>query len=195
MKPANSLLCAAPMLFTLVAHAQTTQNNLWAIDPMHSQANFEIRHLGVSNVRGTLSHVQGTVNWDEKDPSKSSVVADIDASTINTATEKRDSHLKSAEFFNVASFPTLHFQSTSIHGSNGKLQVVGDLTLAGVTKPVTLDVDGPVAPQKGQQGGLVTGFSATGLLKRSDFNFGQKYLPPFIGDEVKLTLDVEIGQK
>jgi polyisoprenoid-binding protein YceI len=73
--------------------------------------------------------------------------------------------------------------------------VVGDLTLAGVTKPVTLDVDGPVAPQKGQQGGLVSGFSATGLLKRSDFNFGQKYLPPFIGDEVKLTLDVEIGQK
>lgn len=170
------------------AHAQSTS---WAIDTNHSQVNFQIRHMGVSNVRGSLSGVAGTVVWDEKDPSKSSVAATIDAKTVTTNNEKRDAHLKSPDFFNVDKFPTLSFKSTSVTKVGDKLQIVGDLTLTGVTKSVTLDVDGPTAPQKGMGGKLVTGFSASGTLKRSDFNFGSKFSTPMLGDEVSFTIDVE----
>ena len=113
--------------------------------------------------------------WDEKDPSKSSVEATIDTNTVTTNNEARDEDLKSPDFFNVEKFPTMTFKSTSVTGTSGKLQVVGDLTLAGVTKSVTLDVDGPTPPQKGMGGKMVTGLSATGTIKRSDFNFGSKF--------------------
>ncbi len=182
----------AGMLFAgTAALAQTT----WTIDKNHTQVDFQIRHAAVSNVRGSLSNVTGTVVWDEKDLSKASVNAVIDATTVSTNNDSRDKHLKSPDFFNVEKFPTLTFKSTSVTRSGGKLQVIGDLTLAGVTKSVTLDVDGPTAPVKGMQGGLVTGFSATGTIKRSDFNFGSKYSTPILGDEVKFTLDLEADQK
>ena len=167
------------------------QSSTWTIDHNHSQVNFQVRHMGVSNVRGSMSGVTGTVVWDDKDPTKSSVEATIDAATVSTNNDARDKHLKSPDFFNVEKFPTLTFKSTSITGTAGKLQVIGDLTLAGVTKSVTLDVDGPTAPQKGQGGKLVTGFSASGLLKRKDFNFGPKFGDPMLGDDVKFTIDVE----
>jgi len=169
------------------------QNSSWTIDPNHSQVNFAIKHMGVSTVRGSISGVTGTVVWDEKNLSNSSVQATITASTVSTNNEKRDTHLKSPDFFNVAQFPTLTFKSTSVTGTSGKLQVVGDLTLAGVTKSVTLTVDGPTPPQKGQGGKTITGFSATGTLKRSDFNFGQKFGSPVLGDDVQFTIDVEAG--
>jgi polyisoprenoid-binding protein YceI len=184
---------AAALLVTGIAAAQTST---WTIDPNHSQAGFEIRHMGVSNVRGTISKITGAVIWDENDPSKDSVVADIDATTVDTTVAARDAHLKSDAFFNVAKYPTIHFQSTSVHRiNNGKLVVVGNLTLAGVTKAVELDVDGPVPPRKGMQGGLVSGFEATTTIKRADFNFGPKFAPPMLGDEVKITLDLEIDKK
>jgi polyisoprenoid-binding protein YceI len=170
------------------------QSSTWTIDHNHSQVNFQIRHMGVSNVRGSISGVTGTVVWDDKDPSKSSVEATIDASTVSTNNEARDKHLKSPDFFNVEKFPTLTFKSTSVSGSAGKLQVIGDLTLAGVTKSVTLDVDGPTTPITGQGGKLVTGFSITGTLKRSDFNFGSKFTNPVLGDDVKFTIDAEAGK-
>jgi polyisoprenoid-binding protein YceI len=183
---------AAVLLATGIAAAQTST---WTIDPAHSQSNFEIRHLGVSNVRGSISKITGSVVWDEKNPSKDSVVADIDTTTIDTTVAARDTHLKSPDFFNVAQFPTIHFQSTSVKRVGSKLVVFGDLTLAGVTKPVTLDVDGPVPPQKGMHGGLVSGFSASTTIKRADFNFGPKFAPPMLGDEVKITIDVEMDTK
>ena len=170
------------------------QSSTWTIDPNHSQVNFAIKHLQVSTVRGSISGVTGTVVWDDKDPSKSSVEATINTTTVTTNNEKRDGHLKSADFFNVEKFPTMTFRSTAVTGASGKLQVVGDLTLAGVTKSVTLDVDGPTPPQKGMGGKLVTGFSATGKLKRSDFNFGSKFGEPMLGDEVQFTIDVEAGK-
>jgi len=189
----NTLFAASALLLvSAVAGAQTVST--WTIDPMHSQAGFEIRHMGVSNVRGTISKISGTVVWDEKDPSKDSVVADLDATTLDSTVAARDAHLKSPDFFNVAQYPTLHFQSTSVKLINGKLQVIGNLTLAGVTKPVTLDVDGPVPPQKGMKGGLVSGFSASTTIHRADFNFGPKFAPPMLGDDVKITLDLEIGK-
>jgi polyisoprenoid-binding protein YceI len=170
------------------------QSSTWTIDPNHSQVNFSIKHMAVSTVRGSISGVTGTVVWDEKNPSKSSVEATIDAKTVSTNNEKRDAHLKSPDFFNVEKFPTLTFKSTGVTSANGKLQVVGDLTLGGVTKSVTLDVDGPTPPQKGMGGKLVTGFSATGTLKRSDFNFGSKFGAPMLGDDVQFTIDVEAGK-
>ena len=184
----TAALSAALLLPGVGAFAQASS---WAIDTNHSQVNFEIRHMGVSTVRGSLSGVTGTVVWDEKDPSKSSVEATIDATTVSTNNANRDKDLRSASFFNVEKFPTLTFKSTSVTRSNGKLQVVGDLTLTGVTKSVTLDVDGPTAPIKGMGGKTVTGFSATGMVKRSDFNFGSKFGAAMLGDEVKFTIDVE----
>lgn len=175
--------------------AALAQSSAWTIDKNHAEANFQIRHAAVSTVRGSLSGITGTVVWDEKDLSKSSVTATIDATTISTNNEARDKHLKSPDFFNIEKYPTLTFKSTSVTRVNGKLQVIGDLTLAGVTKSVTLDVDGPTAPVKGMRGGLVTGFSATGTIKRSDFGFGSKYSEPILGDEVKFTLDLEADQQ
>lgn len=186
----RSLLVLTFSLFTgMIAAAQTST---WAIDKNHSQADFQIRHLGVSNVRGAISGVTGTLVWDEKDISKSSVTATLDANTVNTSTEARDKHLKDADFFNVEKFPTITFKSTSVTGTPGKLKLVGDLTLAGVTRSVTLDVDGPSAPVKNPAGKMVTGFSASGLIKRSDFNFATSYVgSAALGDEVKFTLDLE----
>jgi polyisoprenoid-binding protein YceI len=181
------------LLFTgASAFAQSSaQTSTWTIDKNHAQTNFQIRHMGVSTVRGSISDVTGTVVWDDKDPSKSSVEATIDTTTVSTNNEARDKHLKSPDFFNVEKFPTMTFKSTSVSGASGKLQVIGDLTLAGVTKSVTLDVDGPTPPIKGQGGKMVIGFSATGILKRSDFNFGSKFPSAALGDDVKFTIDVE----
>lgn len=180
---------------TLLAVPGFAQTSTWTIDPAHSGVEFQIKHLGVSNVRGSFSGVTGTVVWDEKNVSNSHVEAVVDAKTISTGQEKRDEHLKSPDFFDVAKYPTLTFKSTSVkRPSDGKLQIIGDLTLGGQTKPVTLDVDGPAAPQKGMGGKTVSGFSATGMIKRTDFNFGQKYPAPMLSDEVKFTIDLEVAK-
>jgi polyisoprenoid-binding protein YceI len=177
------------LLFTGVS--AFAQSSSWTIDTNHSQVNFQVRHMGVSNVRGSLSGVSGTVVWDAKDPSKSSVDATITTKTVSTNNEKRDADLRSPHFFDVEKFPTMTFKSTSVTSADGKLQVVGDLTLGGVTKSVTLDIDGPTPPQKGQHDKLVIGLSAKGTLKRSDFNFATKYAAPVLGDDVPFTIDVE----
>jgi polyisoprenoid-binding protein YceI len=181
---------SALLLTGVSAFAQSTPST-WAIDSNHSQVNFAIKHIEVSTVRGSISGVTGNVIWDEKDPTKSSVEATINTTTVTTNNEKRDGHLKSPDFFNVEKFPTMTFKSTAVTGTPGKLKIVGDLTLTGVTKSVTLDVDGPTPPQKSMGGKMATGFSATGKLKRSDFNFGSKFTEPSLGDEVQFTIDVE----
>jgi polyisoprenoid-binding protein YceI len=190
----SSLLAA--VLFTgftgAAAHAQSPN---WTIDKNHSEVNFQIAHMAVSTVRGSFSGITGNVVWDEKNLANSSVTATIDATTVSTNNDARDKDLKSPTFFNVDKFPTLTFKSTSVTRVNGKLEVIGDLTLTGITKSVTLDVDGPTPPQKGMKGGLVTGFSASGIIHRSDFNFGQKYSAPMLGDDVKFTIDIEAGQQ
>jgi polyisoprenoid-binding protein YceI len=185
------LFTSALSALLLTGASAFAQSSSWTIDHNHTQVNFQVRHMGVSTVRGSISGVTGTVVWDDKDPSKSSVEATIDATTVSTNNDARDKHLKSPDFFDVAKNPTLTFKSTAVTGTAGSLKIVGDLTLAGVTKSVTLDVDGPSAPIKGQGGKMVTGFSATGTLKRSDFNFGPKFTTPVLGDEVKFTIDVE----
>jgi polyisoprenoid-binding protein YceI len=184
----TAALSAALLLPGAGAFAQASS---WVLDTNHCQVNFEVRHMGVSNVRGSISGVTGTVVWDDKNPNKSSVEATMNATTVSTNNSTRDAHLKSPDFFNVEKFPTLTFKSTSVTSANGKLQIIGDLTLGGVTKSVTLDVDGPTPPQKGMGGKMVIGFSASGMLKRSDFGFGPKFAPPVLSDEVKFTIDAE----
>ncbi|QHN05444.1 polyisoprenoid-binding protein [Granulicella sp. WH15] len=169
--------------------------NTWTIDPVHSQANFEVRHLSVTTVRGAITNVTGTVVWDPKDPSKDKVDAVLDATTVNSGNAYRDKDVRGETLFNIEKFPTLTFKSTSASRSGKGVKVTGELTLAGVTKTVVLDVVGPAAPQKGQQGGLVTGLEATTTIKRADFNFGSKYPNAVVSDEVKITLDVEMDQK
>jgi polyisoprenoid-binding protein YceI len=190
LRPAALLLAAS-----LVAAAASAQTSTWKIDPVHSGIEFKIRHLGVSNVRGTFSHPTGMVRLDDKDISRSSVEATIDTTTVNTNEPARDTHLKSPDFFNVAQFPTMTFKSTGLSKSGGKLMLTGDLTLAGVTKPVTLTLDGPAPPQTDAKGMTRSGFSASGTLHRSDFNFGSKYKAPVLGDDVDFTIDIEMDKQ
>ena len=192
VKQLLALAFAATLTLAPRVHAQTST---WTMDSAHSQADFQIRHLGVSNVRGSIGGVKGTVMLDEKDITKSKIEATLQTTTVNTNNEGRDKHLKSPDFFDVEKNPTITFKSTSITKSGDKLQMVGDLTLNGVTKPITLDVDGPAPAQKGMGGKTVSGFSASGVLRRADYNFGQKYAAPMLGDDVKFTIDVEIAKQ
>jgi polyisoprenoid-binding protein YceI len=192
----NKFLTLATVGISLAGISLQAQTSTWTIDPAHSGTNFQLKHLAVSTVRGSIGGLKGTVVLDGKDITKSTVNATIDTSTVNTGTEKRDNHLKSPDFFDIAKFPTMVFKSTSITGTSGNLKLVGDLTLAGVTKSVTLDLDGPSAPQKTPKGGTISGFSASGKINRKDFEFGTKSAANVaVGDEVKFTIDVEIDKQ
>jgi polyisoprenoid-binding protein YceI len=188
------LLSLAAAALSVASASTYAQTSTWTIDPAHSSVNFQIRHMGVSNVHGSLGGVKGTVNLDEKDISKSSVEATIDATTVSTGVDARDKHLKSADFFDVEKYPTITFKSTSLTNSGGKLKLIGDLTLHGVTKSVTLDVDGPATPQTDPKGKTRSGFSAEGTLHRADFGIGGKFPSAAVGDDVKFSIDVEIGK-
>jgi polyisoprenoid-binding protein YceI len=187
-----ALALAATTLASTNLHAQTST---WTIDTAHSSSNFQVRHMAVSTVRGSIGGVKGTLVLDDKDMTRSTVNATLETATVNTGTEARDKHLKSPDFFDVAKYPQIVFKSTSITGASGKLKLSGDLTLAGVTKSVTLDLDGPSAPQKNPKGVTISGFSASGMINRKDFEFGTKSsASPAISDEVKFTIDVEIDK-
>jgi polyisoprenoid-binding protein YceI len=186
---AVGLLASAPF-----APAQSTT---WSIDSNHSQATFVVKHMLVTNVRGSISSTKGTVNWDPKDPGKSSVEAVLETATLDTQSAYRDKDLKGADFFNVEKFPTLTFKSTSVKRVGNGLKIYGDLTLAGVTKPVVLDATEPSAPQKNpnpQVGGVLSGLEATTSIKRTDFNFAAKYPNAVVGDDIQITIDVDMDQ-
>lgn len=185
---------AVAMVAPALASAAT-----WQIDPMHSQAQFQVRHMMVSTVRGQLGKVTGTVQYDGKDLKTASVDATIDVTGIDTGQPKRDEDLKSPNFFDVQKYPTITFKSTRIEigPKKGQLKMTGDLTMHGVTKEVTLDVDGPSPPVKDMRPGMMrTGASATGRLRRKDFgltwNRALEGGGAVVGDEVILTIDVEL---
>lgn len=190
----RSLMAIALALATMSAGAQA-QTSTWSIDPAHSSINFEVRHMGVSNVHGSINSLKGTVVYNEQDITKSSVQATADTSTVNTNVDKRDQDLKSPKFFDVAQFPQLSFKSTSVSKSDGKLTLTGDLTMHGVTKTVTLDLDGPAPPQTDKNGKTRSGFSASGVLKRTDFGVGAGYPTAVVGEDVKFSIDVEIDKQ
>jgi len=182
--------------FPCVASAST-----WQIDSAHTSAQFAVRHLMVSTVRGTLGKVTGVVILDEADPTKSSVEASIDATTIDTREPKRDAHLKSPDFFDVAKYPTITFKAKKVTKvSDSKFQVTGDLTLHGVTKEVTLDAEGLPKPFKDPMGNFKLGGMVTTKLNRKDFGIEwNKSLDGggvLVSDAVDVTIDVElIGQQ
>jgi polyisoprenoid-binding protein YceI len=184
------------VVLTLSASAATTT---WQIDPKHSDAQFAVTHLMISTVRGEFHGITGTVIFDDKDVSKSSVNVSIDATTVDTREPDRDKDLKSANFFDVAKYPTITFKSTMVEQAGaGKLKVTGDLTIHGVTKSVVLDVDGPTAAIKDPWGLQRSGTSATTKINRKDFgiNWGKTMDTggAIVGDEVKIILDVEMIQ-
>ena len=153
--------------------------------------------MGMTNVHGKFTNVNGAVTIDEKDFSKSSVNATVDVSTVNTGVDKRDAHLKSADFFEVAKYPTMTFVSKKISGSGDEYHVIGDLTLHGVTKTVDLTMEKPGKEQIGMDGKSIhRGFSATTTIHRQDFgltwNGTLKSGDNMLGDDVKVELDVEI---
>jgi polyisoprenoid-binding protein YceI len=179
----------------VIAHADT-----WQLDPAHSNVEFSVRHLMISNVKGQFEKVSGTVTSDGDKPSSVQIQAQIDANSINTRVEKRDQHLKSPEFFDVAKYPTIAFKSTKIEAAGpGKWKLYGDLTLHGVTKPVVLDVEGPTTPMKDPFGNTRVGASATTKIDRKDFGLTwNKALEAggvVVGDEVTVMIDVEATKK
>ncbi|QNI31641.1 polyisoprenoid-binding protein [Alloacidobacterium dinghuense] len=191
----KNVLRLLPVVVAILAIQAFGQTNSWKIDPVHTQATFQARHLSVTTIRGSISNVTGMVEWIPNDPSRDSVVATLDAKTVNTANDYRDKTIKGADFFNISKYPRITFRSTAVKKSDSGYQVFGDLTIAGVTRPVVLETENPAAPQKGMEGDIVTGLSATTTIKRSDFNFGAKYPNSVVSDEIKITIDLELSQK
>jgi polyisoprenoid-binding protein YceI len=178
-------LAAAPLAFA--------QN--YTIDGSHSKAQFSVRHMMVSNVRGEFSKIKGTVSYDEKNPAATRIEATIDVASINTGEPKRDEHLKSPDFFDVAKYPTITFISKSARKTANGLAVTGDLTIHGVTKEVVLQVEGPSPEVRDPWGNLRRGATATTKINRKDFgltwNAALETGGVVVGDEVSITIDVE----
>lgn len=190
-------MVVAALAATLGASGAIAQATKWQLDPMHSNAQFVVRHMGISNVQGEFTKLTGTIVLDDADVSKSSVTATIDLSSVDTRVAGRDNDLKSANFFDVAKYPTMTFASTKIWKTGeGMSKMTGNLTLHGVMKEVTFDVTGPTKPAQ-FMGGVHRGASATTKINRQDF--GLKYMTgmlpggdEMIGDTVTITLDVEM---
>lgn len=168
----------------------------WNIDSSHSNASFKVKHMMISSVRGEFTKLQGTVVYDAKAPEKTVIDATIDATSIDTREPKRDEHLKSPDFFDVAKFPTITFKSKSAKKVGNKIAVLGDLTMHGVTKPVTLEVEGLDKEMKDPWGMTRVGGVATTKLNRKDWGLNwNKALEAggvLVGEEVEIALDVEL---
>jgi polyisoprenoid-binding protein YceI len=189
---AVSALAAALLLSaSLSAFAQDAP---WQIDPMHSAAQFSVSHLGISTVRGAFTKVSGTVTYDAANPAKDSLEASIDAASLDTRVAMRDKDVKSPNYLDVEKYPTIVFKSKKFESAgSGKMKVTGDLTLHGVTKEVTLAVDGPSAPVKDPWGNQRIGASATTTINRMDYGVsGGKGM---VGDDLTITLDIELTRK
>jgi polyisoprenoid-binding protein YceI len=182
-----TILCALAMLAgSAVAQVQT-----WNIDPNHTAAQFSVRHMGISTVRGAFTKVSGTAQYDPSNPSKTSVDATIEAASVDTRVSMRDDDLRSDHYFDVAKYPTITFKSKSVEAAGtGKLKITGDLTIHGTTKQVVLDVDGLSAPVTDPHGNYHVGASASTTVKRTDFGVGGAN--PMVGDDITITIDVEL---
>jgi polyisoprenoid-binding protein YceI len=182
-------------LLSLVPAAALAATSTWNVDPSHSEVGFTVKHLVISNVRGAFGKVQGKVVLDEADPARSTVEATIDASSIDTGVADRDAHLRSADFLDVARYPSITFKSTKVEQKGEDvLRVAGDLTLHGVTKPVVLDVTAS-REVKGMFGETRRAFSARTRISREGYGLTWNKLVeagPAVGDEVSIALDLEV---
>jgi polyisoprenoid-binding protein YceI len=182
------LILTATLALAISAAAQATT---WQIDPNHTAAQFSVRHLGISTVRGAFTKASGTVIYDPSDPGKTVIDVTIDANSVDTRVQMRDNDLRSPNFFDVAKYPTLTFKSTHAEAAgSGRLKVTGDLTIHGVTKQVVLDIDGPSEPMKDPRDKWHMGASAGTKINRKDF--GVNGNPTAVGDDITITIDVEL---
>ncbi len=167
----------------------------YQFDSAHTSAHFSVRHMMISNVRGEFSKVSGTILYDSENLANFSIDAEIDVASINTREPQRDAHLKSPEFLDVEKFPVITFHGKEISGQDTEWKVKGDLTIHGVTRQVTLDVDGPTPESKDPWGNLRIGASAATKIDRRDFgltwNSGLEAGGVLVGDEVKISIDLE----
>jgi polyisoprenoid-binding protein YceI len=193
----KSIVRAVTVALALAPALAAAQVSTWSFDPAHSHASFSIKHMVISNVRGEFGKMTGTVSLDDKDITKSKVEATIDATTIDTREAKRDEHLRSPDFFDVAKYPTITFKSTKVErdGKDG-LKVTGDLTMRGVTKPVVLKVVGPTGEIKDPWGKARRGASVSTKLNRNDYGVSwSKALEGgglIVGNDVNVELEVEM---
>jgi polyisoprenoid-binding protein YceI len=188
-----------PLVLVFTAALPATAQHEYKIDPAHSSAQFAVTHMMISTVRGEFGKLSGTVYFDPAKPEADKVDATIEVAAVTTREEKRDGHLKSPDFFDVAKYPQMTFKSTSAYKEDGKLMVKGDLTIHGVTKPAVLTVEGPSAEMKDPYGMQRVGASATTKINRKDFGLvWNKTLDGggmMVGDDVNITLDVEMTRK
>lgn len=185
------LALLASAVLVLSAPLAMAQTSTWKTDPAHSEVDFTIKHMAISNVHGRFGTVDATLTWDEADPAKSSVNATIDVTGVDTGVAARDNDLKGARFFDVANHPKATFASTSVTKTGSGLQVNGNLTIKGVTKAVVLTVDGPTGPMAGMGKKMHMGFEATTTVNREDFGIGAGMPTAMLGDDVKLTIDLD----
>lgn len=175
----------------ILAISAAAQTETWQLDPPHSAAQFSVRHMGISTIRGTFTKLSGTVQYDPNDVSKTSMDVTIEAASLDTRVDMRDNDLRSEHFFDVQKYPTITFKSKRVVSAGpDKLKITGDLTIRGVTKQVVLDVDGPSKPFKDPKGKVHMGASATAKINRMDF--GVSADPGMIGDDIAITIDVEL---
>jgi polyisoprenoid-binding protein YceI len=189
---------AQPPAAPAKSQAQPAAGNTWRVDSAHSSAGFSVKHMMVSTVRGTLGPISGTVEYDGKDVASIRADITIDVRKINTGNEARDKDLRDGGFFEVAKYPTMTFKSKRVEpGTPGQFRLVGDLTMHGVTKEVTLDVEGPSQAVKVQNGGLKVGATATTKINRREFGLNYNSLieaGAVVGDDVTVTIDIEINK-
>ena len=201
MRPIASSLTTAALLAAALAATQQMQAQrvTYAIDPAHSQVDFGIKHMGISTVHGRFAIKDGTIDLDPQNVSESAVNATIDVTSVDTGVSQRDGHLRSPDFFDTTKFPTATFKSTKVTKTGDGYDVVGDLTLHGVTKPVTLHMEPPSKDQIGMDKMPHRGFTATTTLHRKDFgltwNGTLQSGDSMLGDDVKMEFDIEAASK
>ncbi|MGA8743008.1 MAG: YceI family protein [Terracidiphilus sp.] len=168
------------------------QTSTWVPDKAHSEVDFSILHMSLSKVHGRFGNLGGQIVWNEADITKSTVNMTIDVVTVDTGVGPRDTDLKSSGAFDVANFPTATFVSTSVVKTSNGLTVNGNLTLHGVTKPVVLQVQGPIGPVPGMGGKMHAGFSATTTISRTAFGIGANYPSAVLGDDIPLSIELDV---
>ncbi|MBO9154970.1 YceI family protein [Chitinophaga sp. GCM10012297] len=179
----------------LLAASLSTFAQTWKSDKAHSQLKFDITHMGISTISGEFKDFAATITASKADFSDAVFTLTAQTGSISTGVEMRDNHLKSPDFFDAATNTTLSFKSTSLTKTGeGKYKLTGDLTLHGVTKPVTLELWYRGTIENPMNKKPVAGFRATGTIKRSDFGIGGKFAPPMLSEEVAITADGEFGQ-
>lgn len=182
-------------ILALAAPLAMAQTSTWTPDKAHSEVDFAVLHMSLSKVRGHFSNIDGAVVLNKADITKSSVKVTIDVTTVDTGNSARDNHLKTDAFFDAAKFPTATFVSTSVAKTATGLAVTGNLTLHGVTKPVVLQVEGPTGPVQGMDHKPHAGFSASTTISRTAFGIGSAFPSAVVGDDVTLTIDLDVVEQ